>query len=430
MISYYALPSENPRASVEVAMSAQISAKGDHLPTALEARATESSVVNPERSPSFCALPWTHLFVSPQGEIKPCCRYVRGKEFPTHTSPGVAFESDYWNTLRKDMLENTPIAGCAKCDHEERLNTKSLRKKTNTDDLYSIDPVVSPPQTRSLEVAFSNTCNLSCVMCDSRFSSSWRQAEKQLYGKTLYAEKKYRFSPDDLKSFPGLKLLKVTGGEPFLEHKLHLSTLEHIVAHLNPSGFRLDYSTNLTVLPKPEIIELWSHFERVEVTLSLDSIFDSELMYIRYPSQASVVRTHVRFFLELMHQLPNLHVVIRPTVHVLNIASMLYTLQWWLKEKAKFGVSSRTKESVSFLAYPDFLHPLALSPEERASIAAIIKTTEGDEIENHRRTLLHYLHEKPFNAIKSQRLSTFLRDIDTHRNTDFKNQFLYLSARS
>lgn len=384
---------------------------------------------------SFCSLPWTHVFVSPQGEIKPCCRYKRGSDFPEYSSPTTAVISPYWQQLRATMREGKTIPGCTKCDQEDFLQTRSLRQKINSDALFALDPASKTPSVRSLEIALSNACNLTCVMCDSRFSTAWSKAEKQLYGKTIFPEKKYRFNPKDLEDFPDLRLLKMTGGEPFMEHALHHSTLEYIVKNLPVDEFILDYSTNLTVLPKPEIIELWSQFKRVEITLSLDSIFDDELRYIRYPSNGATVRTHVRFYLQLMHQLPHLHIVNRPTVHSLNITSMLYTLQWWHTEKVKFGVTGRIKESVSFLAYPEFLHPSSLLPQESEHVRNLLLDFENPEsyaveLSAHRNTLLHYLNEKTFNPIQAKKFKAFLKSIDSLRKTDYQQQFSYLSAHS
>ncbi len=404
----------------------------DIVPSAAATAALTDIENRATSSPSFCGLPWRHLFVSPDGNVKPCCRYIRGKNFPEVSNPAQAFHSTYWENLRRDMLHNKTIAGCAKCDQEERLNTKSLREKINTDAVYAINPLEDKPEAHTLEVAFSNTCNLSCIMCDSRFSSAWTMVEKQLFGKTLYPEKKFRFNAQDLNAFPGLRLLKVTGGEPFLEHQIHLATLNYIVEFLKPEGFRLDYSTNLTVLPKPQIIEQWAKFERVEVTLSLDSIFENELKYIRYPSDAATIRTHVRFYLELMNQLPNLHVVVRPTVHVLNIASMLYTMQWWYSEKQKYAIDDRCKDSVSFLAYPEFLQPTALSPDEQLRVRHLVENftiTKSDHknLLHHQTRLLNYLHEKPFDPRHAQKLKEFLKAMDSHRGTHFRAQFEYLN---
>lgn len=386
----------------------------------------------PNDAASFCVLPWTHVFVSPQGEIKPCCRFKRESDFPFHNSPQSAFHSVYWQQLRAAMLENKKIPGCTKCDQEDLLDVRSLRQKMNADPLIERSLHASQPLVRFLEVAFSNTCNLTCIMCDSRFSSAWAKSEKQLFGETLYPEKKFLFKPNDLLNFPHLQLLKITGGEPFLEHALHRTTLETVIDNLNSTEFTLDYSTNLSVLPKPEIIELWSKFKRVEVTLSLDSIFDEELRYIRYPSDGATIRTHVKFYLQLLHQLPNLYVVVRPTVHSLNLSTMLYTLQWWHNEKQNFGVSGRTNESVSFLAYPEFLHPCALLPKESEHLHRLLGSygthdNNSATLRKYKETLINYLSEKPHNPKLQIKLKEFLQNIDVLRNTNYRKQFVYLN---
>jgi hypothetical protein len=132
---------------------------------------------------------------------------------------------------------------------------------------------------------------------------------------------------------PNIRHLKMTGGEPFImpEYKqilyklIELDQAKHVY---------LNYSTNLTVMPKKELIELWSHFKEVEFATSLDGI-GPVIEYVRHPTEWKTVEKVARKLMDLSHSMP-IRVGTRPTITVYNILDVPNITNWWAEMMDKY----------------------------------------------------------------------------------------------
>jgi len=150
---------------------------------------------------------------------------------------------DFHNTStkiqdRSIMLQNLwPGNGCEYCRDIEDSGSNSDRQFQNQ------IPDVYPPELDSdstltkvspvvLEVFFSNTCNLACVYCSPKFSSSI-QTENKKFGGAILPELNFEYSDNLYKDLvpkfwnwfdqhsTSLKRLQILGGEPFVQKDLH-----------------------------------------------------------------------------------------------------------------------------------------------------------------------------------------------------------------
>ena len=89
-------------------------------------------------------------------------------------------------------------------------------------------------------------CNLNCLWCDSRYTWDWEQFDP-------HAESSYRTVAEIVEwllvTVP--KLIVITGGEPLLQQRRGLVEL---VDRLLAAGRQVEFETNATVVPLPELI--------------------------------------------------------------------------------------------------------------------------------------------------------------------------------
>ena len=149
--------------------------------------------------PYLCTAPWTHTYVSPQGERRLCCASREEATFQKQyldsgTSEG-KFEpqsleehwnSDYMKDIRKRMLSGEKLKQCQVCN-DQVLNLHTYRQYfTETLFPHKIEDIIATTREDghydkmpvSYDYRISNLCNFKCRMCGEQLSSSW-EAEKK-----------------------------------------------------------------------------------------------------------------------------------------------------------------------------------------------------------------------------------------------------------
>ena len=85
---------------------------------------------------SWCSMPWIHQFINPQGEVKPCCRFLLSEKQRTENNLNKKtlddiFSGSFMNEIRLKMLRNKKVEGCLRCYEEEASHKSSLRERYN-----------------------------------------------------------------------------------------------------------------------------------------------------------------------------------------------------------------------------------------------------------------------------------------------------------
>jgi organic radical activating enzyme len=293
---------------------------------------------------TFCSLPWSSIMIMASGDYKICC--FSGKDemddrgmskdhgmaydengnvmnVLTH-SIKEALNSKYHKEVRLSQSngERNPI--CQVCWDRDDANAargqppNSLRVKRSFGQFMEMDGAITlnkvnfyakkdgsidePPI--SLDLRFTNKCNMKCIMCSSRYSSLWYEDELKLYGNeyTTLGSKQYKIykengvyksdtpvwhdSPiwwdrfDEIKH--RVKHIYVTGGEPFII-KGHDILLDKLIDSGLAKDVTMEYDTNLTVI-NDKILDKLKQFKKVMLFVSCDDIGD-RFELIRYPGK-------------------------------------------------------------------------------------------------------------------------------------------------
>ena len=279
----------------------------------------------------FCKLVWNGLHTNPNGDIRLCAignnsdpkldmQTARDKDgnimnILTHSLEDI-LNSDKHREVRLTNVNNpedwSPHCSC--CENREVLTNfdkkhpnKSRRiylmNKVDTDDVVNEnnfkEKIESDGSVRwgigSLDIRFGNLCNQKCVMCSPTFSNLWYEEwvnwsnktsfshagtqtinlQKNKHGKwetpkdMLWYEDP-RWWPKFREMMPTLKHIYVTGGEPMIV-PAHDEMLDILIESGYAKNIFLEYDSNCSAI-NDKIISRWSHFKKVEIRASMDSI--------------------------------------------------------------------------------------------------------------------------------------------------------------
>jgi organic radical activating enzyme len=278
-------------------------------------------------SKTFCIYPWIHLHAYPTGEAYPCCHAEMGVGQVGNCRKNTLeeiWQDQPMQSLRADMLSETPNAACGRCYEQESSGFFSGRMSANKHHGHHIKKLESNPfEMTYWDVRFSNLCNLSCRSCGHIFSSSWYQDQAKLAGGDWKAQNKVlnyagRTETDMWSQLePHLDYVEqiyFAGGEPLLMEE-HYRILDELVRRKR-FDVRLIYNTNFTHtdLKGRSVFEYWSQFKSVAVGASLDAS-GARGEYIRKGTDWAVVEQNRR---DMMRICPEVDFYISPTLSIMN----------------------------------------------------------------------------------------------------------------
>jgi len=267
-----------------------------------------------EESKVFCMFPWLHLNVTPRGDIYPCCSNDYQNPFGNtkEISLEQAFNSPKMKELRLDMLNDRKNSICNFCYKHEEAGPHSFRNYSKDNFAKYFDEIVPTTQEdgtvsefkmRYFDIRFSNICNFKCRTCGAEFSSQWA------------AEHRENFEPDHpillhadgdtgsllqevLTHVEHIDLAYFAGGEPLITDE-HYTILEEMI-RLGRTDTTLRYNTNASNIKykRHDILELWKHFKRVELSCSIDH-YGERAEYIRKGTDWGKVESNLKLFRDL-----------------------------------------------------------------------------------------------------------------------------------
>jgi MoaA/NifB/PqqE/SkfB family radical SAM enzyme len=283
---------------------------------------------------NFCHHPWVGLEVNPQGQFRPCCKYI----------PSLADNlSDYQTSTELAILKDAFLSGqkppgCKYCWDDEAAGIPSKRQLDNQYLFNHQSPDYS--SLKVLSFSFGNSCNLACRTCDSSSSSTWIIEEKALKNtfpnikihqhRRFYQDSKFI---DQIKSISdNLLHVEFPGGEPFLAGvNEHLDFLDFLLT-TNPQDISLHYMTNATIFPQDYFWDRWAKFKKVDIQLSIDGT-GAQFEYIRWPAKWSEVENNLKLYADKKDNCDNMKLSISHTVSIFNVYYLPEFVKWCLQNK-------------------------------------------------------------------------------------------------
>jgi hypothetical protein len=397
-------------------------------------------------SDTFCPLPWQHLATHPHGGVTLCCisDHTGGLNRARNHKPGYDefldlnkhdinshMNSDYYKTVRLEMLNNEKPRACMRCYEEEDKGIKSKRQHEKTifpsytadyaSKLTSEDGSINM-DLRFVELRLGNVCNVRCRTCNPASSSKWLEDYKDIVEKADFVNKGYlglnfpddfkwaeddKFYDDLYECAPNLEVLYINGGEPTLI-KQHWAYLEKLVESGRSENIILWYNINCTMLP-PKAIDLWRQFKEARICLSIDDLQDRNA-FIRTGTNWDTVCSTID---KLLPYKDDLVLRITQTVSAYNYATLPEFFAW----ANEIGI----EVDMNFVYDPDYLSPMAIPAEARKHIHTRFK-----QLINHDHridTLLNMYDNDDWNNLKWEQFCRYNDLLDKNDSSNWRYTF-------
>jgi len=413
---------------------------------------------NKDRSNSetFCVLPWVHTATYTDGTALLCCVSSPNTGVNlNHSTINEAKNSEYFKEARLSLLNGEKFRGCSVCWREEGVGVKSHRNNENRlwDDLLTkelVDEIVRNTHDDgtidndlyTLDFRLGNTCNLACVMCRPQDSSKWLNEAKRLsneletnakwdwkHKSTINLDnfewyKRQEFLEDFYESCSNMRLMIFAGGEPLLI-KEHKEMIKEMVKRGHAGNIQVNYHTNATIYDL-ELMELWKHFKKVELFLSIDGI-DKVTEYVRYPSNFSVIENNLRRYDD--NASDNMSFKILYTVQALNIFYLPEFADWLDSQNYKKIIVRKKHETIfhtGVLWGPNYLSTKILPKH----VKEVITKKLTNYVESKKDVLNVWNFSEMVNLMNSEDNSSLMKEfdeylmkIDLYRNINHKKTF-------
>lgn len=347
---------------------------------------------NLNSNPTFCMLGLLHTYVSPDGNIMPCCVGDMTKE-PLGNLNEVSDWDDIWNNekykeFRKNMIAGKKNAICSFCYDTEKFSQSSARTIANAEYAKDYDEYIehllpsgelTTSKLKYLDFRFTNKCNQACITCGHALSSSWYDLMKKLdrpvtgpkFIEPHNKQLAYKLIDDNLDS---VEAIYFAGGEPLLS-EYHWYTLDNLIENGRSKEVALRYSSNCSTLryKDKDILDYWKHFKSVIVMASVDEV-NERFDYIRWPGTWSTISANlkkIRESFDEVNQTELTHMLVySPVISSLNVHRLKEMIQEIIdKEAYQFSMLGHKQPVFEYFLFCNLLrNPNHLSimniPEE------------------------------------------------------------------
>ena len=206
----------------------------------------------------------------------PCCFY--DGYIDTGVTPDQAWQSPGHLELIKKVTDGELIPGCVKCYKQEKNKLPSRRQASkdlyenhlNNDDVSKIDAPMA------IDYSVGNLCNLKCTICSPTSSNKWISDWSKLYptqNMDLFSYRKGQYiTIEDLEYLKNIRFIHFHGGgDPLLSDE-HIKLIQKVEKVKGLHDVRISYNVNATNRVTPEVLDLWSRCNLVELYFSIDDI--------------------------------------------------------------------------------------------------------------------------------------------------------------
>jgi len=269
-----------------------------------------------------------------------CVLPFYGREYPRDVACCLLDKTADLEQVKSEMLAGIRSNACAKCWTLEDAGIKSDRQiKNETLDFYTntdLEKLVEQCQQGQYSVLHykidtSNTCNSTCITCDSKFSSLWGQLEQRHTGTHF---KNWKIGPEKVDTwidYAQAKVMSFRGGEPLLSNT-NFYILEKLLEAGNTSCC-ISFVTNGSVKLSAKQQNIINQFSNVNVSFSIDGV-GPVFEYLRYPLVWHDILENINWCRTHGHMISASY-----TVSNLNVLYHTETCNWFDQEKIPYIIS-------------------------------------------------------------------------------------------
>jgi len=321
-----------------------------------------------------CLIPFVSIATHPAGFVSRCM--MSSEPMGSMTEENV-WDNSNFTQLRSDMVNDKwNLPGCNTCHGREaqglvsqRINWKTNERWWNADiwDTKDFKQSITSNKIYHLFLNTSNLCNFKCRMCNSMYSNSWINDDKLLrdngFNRSDYVD--YTKNKNDLMSFVTkllprlgeLRMITVTGGEPFINNDL-LDVFDLLSAAGILQNVRLSITTNGSLLTEQHLLRL-RNAKSVNINISIDGtgkLFE----YMRSVEQCSwdAITSKIDMLCKFRNEHNNFLFSPNSSYQLYNMLNVKDFYDW------AEPLINRPAEWIEYrlLTHPEYLH-VAIAPE-------------------------------------------------------------------
>jgi len=296
----------------------------------------------------ICPYPWTHFSTHTDGRMRICCNTdSHGAILDENGNPIYIdqiddiekyFNQPFYQDIRLKMINGERPSICNACYAIEDRNGSSVRNGVMRS--FDVDKFLADTNTQtgeitkltveSLDLSWSNKCNLQCKMCGPWATNQLEKEYNDLIGffepldnnKWSYKNLKNKLNQMSLT----LKELLVTGGEPLLNNDF-LEFCDYLHDNNLSKDIVFTFHTNLTVMPK-KFFDRLDKFKMVRIHVSVDAV--GELYeYVRYPGKWSVIDRNIKKLMNIIESREHYEVEIHTVFQTYGIDGFVELLKYF-----------------------------------------------------------------------------------------------------
>ena len=344
------------------------------------------------------------------------CSWLEGGLFIDPSSGG------FRNCCRSlHNYDNLKASACKTCALEEEAIGTSMRLKSSS---FSTYPNAS---ISTVQVTFSNFCNLKCRYCNQAASSSiavevetnaefynqkyLKNQDSLMPSETFSYEKKVMefFQQSDLSN---LRDIGIFGGEPFMARHI-MDFFELLAQKTDLSKIKLQINTNASIFPKQPLLDILLKFGTIDLRCSNESV-GTLSEYIRSGSDWKVFEKNTLKWQLLSKEHSNLNVRLHMTNNVLSLFYVNDFFEWMaennLKPVCKFAIT------------PYYMNPqFTLTTDERQQIIDKIDPMNNKTFRAQRNQIIKFLNVDNYSTMYREQIKNFITGTDKIRKESLKS---------
>jgi len=291
-----------------------------------------------------CLLPFIGVLVDVNKKVRPCCVYDIEPpneylgDLRTETISQIR-NNKKWIKIKDNLINQKVIGGCELCSIREERTGWSLKKDYQNDGTGYALLDWTDNKLQMMEFNGSNICNLACMHCTPKFSSTWLSLAKKMHKIQPLG---YTLGPDDVitKSNPELikknldeldlsKLQWITlkGGEPLLNEETEI-ILEYLLANDILKNIGIYCTTNGTI-SNSRLLWLLGQSKFTNLLLSIDGT-EKLNPYIRWSKRNFATLDVIEANIDMLAKSPTIKIQLTTSVMIYNIFSLVDIRDWWL----------------------------------------------------------------------------------------------------
>jgi sulfatase maturation enzyme AslB (radical SAM superfamily) len=238
-------------------------------------------------------------------EWSPCCYFSK----KTLLLDRPAFEK----MLAYTSSAETWLPECRLCQQMEASGAIGLSPRKTSFEKIPVE--IENGHCGALEINLDLMCNAACLSCGSYASTTWQKYDlkHKIHDYGPIEDRSDQYLKDLIENVPleSLQHLYILGGEPFYG-ATNLKLLQYLhQVHPALDQVVLQYQTNASISPDPEVLELWKSFKTVVFNMSLDGVGE-RFNYLRWPLKWHRVEKNVDFLLKSTNVLFNVNATVNP----------------------------------------------------------------------------------------------------------------------